>query len=280
MKVVEVPASVMFSIDRFSVVITRSPELIKESQALRHRVFYQEMAGQAVDTLSPPTLDEDEFDMHCDHLIVLYQNENKQEPEIIGTYRILRHEDMLKLGRFYTQSEFDISNLMTHKGEKVMELGRSCVDPTHRNGTVIQLLWRAIAAYIEQYDVQTLFGCASFSGTDMRQHQIGLSYLHHYHRLPVDMQPTPLPHVRANFDLLPIDQIDKRRAFVGLPPLIKGYLRLGAYVGEGAVIDQECNTTDVCIVLDRTLMTERYFSRFSNEQATESSAPLHVQVAT
>lgn len=246
-----------------SLTITRDPEIIKEGQALRYRVFYEEMGGRPAGATAarPIGLDKDEFDDYCDHLLV--HDHSGDKPRVIGTYRLLRGSEKEKLGRFYTEGEFDISNLFSGDGE-VAEVGRSCVDPAYRTGAVMKLLWRGIAAYLEHYNIRLLFGCASFHGTDPETHRLGLSYLHHYHLAPQPICPKALPHIQAEYKLLPKEEINEKRAFASLPPLIKGYLRLGGVIGEGAIIDPECNTVDVCIIVNRDLIDQRYVDHFTS----------------
>ncbi len=243
-----------------SASITRDPNIIKQAQILRYKIFYEEMGGTPPHYLNGQNIDEDSFDFHCDHLVVFDHSNATSSPRLIGTYRLLGYSDMKKAGKFYSQSEYDISCLLKSP-ENILELGRSCVDAEYRNGNVIQLLWKCIISYLIRNNISVLFGCASFAGIDANKHALGLSYLHHYHLAKESLRPIALDEVKADFHIIPIDKIDVKNAFNSLPPLIKGYLRIGCQIGFGAVTDKQCNTTDVCIVLDMNSINKRYSDR-------------------
>ncbi len=247
----------------FTVSHASGPDEIREAQALRYRVFFEEEAN---DPDNADKLDSDPYDEVCDHLLV-YEHKEGGEKVLIGTYRLLREEGMHKIGRYYSQSEFNIDSLLAKPGQ-MMELGRSCVDPAYRSGAVIQLLWRGIAAYVEHYDIAYLFGCGSFHGSKAQDHATCLSYLHHFHLAPESYRPEPVTGHAATFELLDPDDINQRRAFAALPPLVKGYLRAGGKVGSGAYEDHACKTTDVCIVLSRAEVEDRYNTRFTRDGKT------------
>ena len=128
----------------------------------------------------------------------------------------------------------------------------------YRTKPILNLLWQGIADYITDNKIDLLFGCASFQGTNIDDIALQLSYMHHYHSTPDDIAPVALPSRNIDMNIIPKDEINEKRAFASLPPLIKGYLRLGATIGHGAVIDEQFNTTDVCIVVQTHLMTDRY----------------------
>jgi putative hemolysin len=183
----------------------------------------------------------------------------------------------MKGGGFYTSTEFDIAPLLAYPGE-ILELGRSCVDAAYRNRPTMQLLWRGIATYVFQHDITLMFGCASLPGTDPQALAVPLSYLHHNHLAPASLRARALSDRYVEMNILPpgevdadaaVAQIDARSAIAALPPLIKGYLRLGGLVGEGAVIDREFNTTDVCIIVVTDRVTEKYFSHYQRQAGAE-----------
>jgi len=205
-------------------------------------------------------LDADAFDAVCDHLLVM-GHQLDGAPKVVGTYRLLRRDAMQPIGHFYTESEYDISRIRDYSGG-ILEVGRSCVDPAFRNRAVMQLLWRGIGAYVARFNIDMMFGCASFFGTDPKQHAAALSYLYHYHLAPEELQLVALKDRYVEMNLLPKSAVDAKEAFASLPALIKGYLRLNGYVGLGAVIDPEYNTTDVSIIVKTDLVTDRYFQRY------------------
>ncbi len=262
--------------DTLSLKLTRDPALVKQAQKLRHRVFFQEEAAQHGSgegskpipgekvAFTGEEVDEDKFDKVCDHLLVLDQPEGAAQPKVVGTYRLLRSNTELPFDHFYTETEFDISPILA-AGGNLLELGRSCIAPEYRNGAVIQLLWRAIGAYIVHFKIDYMFGCASFHGTDPMEFQQGISYLHHHHLAPEHIRPHPQPAWRATLPILPESEIRRRDALRQLPPLMKGYMRLGGYIGEGVIVDNFCHTVDVCIVLDSKNIPTRYTEHFLDD---------------
>lgn len=244
------------------VLVTRQEEGVRAAQALRYQVFFEEMGAKATPETTASKLDIDEFDELCDHLLVVEHSENSNY-KVVGTYRLLRRSAMKKIGRFYTDSEFDISLIKQYDGE-ILEVGRSCVHPDFRNRAVMQLLWRGIGAYVAKLNIGLMFGCASFNGTSPLEHAIALSYLHHYHLAPQEICPRALPNRYVEMNLLPKAEINVKEAFSSLPPLIKGYLRLSGYIGAGAVIDYDYNTTDVSIVVKTDLVTDKYATRYGS----------------
>lgn len=247
------------------VRLAQSQQEIEASQALRYQVFYEECGAHASAQVAALKRDFDEVDAFCDHLLVIDHNQGPNA--IVGTYRFMLREAAARYGSHYTASEFEIEKLLSQPGE-IMELGRSCVDKNHRTRPVMQLLWRGIAAYILTHDVSICFGCASFHGTDVEKYRESLSYLYHYHLAPEELRARALPSLYQEMNMIPKGQLDTKKALLQLPPLIKGYLRLGGFVGEGAIIDHQFNTIDVCIIVKRELMTERYSNRYT--QALEN----------
>lgn len=247
------------------VFIASRPEDIKASQQLRYRVFFEEMKAPVTPQIAATKLDSDKFDEVCDHLLVV-EHDEEGAYKVVGTYRLLRRSAMQKIGHFYTETEYDIDKIKLYKGE-ILEVGRSCVDANYRNRAVMQLLWRGIGAYVSKFNVALMFGCASFYGTNPQEHAMALSYLHHFHMAPSELCPRALNERYVNMNLLPKDLVNEKEAFSALPALIKGYLRLSGYIGDGAVIDPEYNTTDVSIVVKTDRVTEKYAQRY----ATKSS---------
>ena len=226
------------------------------AQALRYRVFYDEMGARPLPEMLASRRDFDHYDAACDHLIVVDQ-QCQNEHQVVGTYRVMRREHARIAGGFYSATEYDVSKLATYPGT-VMELGRSCVDAGYRDRATMQLLWRGIAEYVNAHGVDLMFGCASLHGTDPQQMAVQLSYLYHYHLAPESLRARALPQRYSEMNLLPKDAIDPKRALASLPPLLKGYLRVGAFVGDGAVVDHQFNTTDVCIIVKTDLIADRY----------------------
>lgn len=242
---------------------------IVAAQALRYRVFYDEMKAKPDAEMARLRRDVDPFDGVCEHLLVCDTSRGEGPESIIATYRLLRGESARTFGRFYSSGEYDISPLMDYSGE-ILELGRSCVDVNYRARPTMQLLWAAIAQFVFHHDISMMFGCASLHGVEPESLALPLSYLHHFHLAPEGMRPVALPDLYVGMDFLPADQIDKKAALTALPPLLKGYLRLGGFVGDGAVVDRQFNTTDVCIVVKTDLVTSKYYRHYGRERDAES----------
>ena len=236
---------------------------IDAAQALRYRIFYEGLGARPFSEALRRRRDVDRFDDDCDHLLVL-DHSRGCGGVIVGTYRLLRREAAARLGGFYSADEYDLTPLFAHPGE-ILELGRSCVDPVYRQRPVIQLLWRGIAAYVFQHEIALMFGCASFHGTDPDALAEPLSYLHHHHLAPLSLRPRALNHRYVDMCRLRIAAFDSGRALASLPPLIKGYLRLGGFVGDGAVIDEQFNTTDVCLLVKTNLVTGKYSRHYERK---------------
>ncbi len=257
------------------VRLARSRRDLIRAQALRYRIFYQEMG--AVSSFKQKLLrrDADRFDRWCDHLLVIAPKRQRLVPyvsgTVVGTFRLMRREIAETRRGFYSADEFDLAPLLDQH-ETCLELGRSCVDPDYRRRCVIDRLWRAIAGYVADYDIDLMFGCASLPGTDLGELAMSLSYLHHHHRAPGPSCPRALDHRYVDMARVPKDQIDTKAAWAALPPLLKGYLRLGATIGDGAVIDKQFNTTDVCIVLPTAKVKDRYLRRYNGGSELVSAA--------
>ncbi len=254
-----------------SVRLAQNKSEIEEAQRLRYSVFYEEYGAKPNDAMKEQKRDFDEFDDITDHLIVVINDPENKTEKIVGTYRLLRQEIAQKENKsFYSSDEYNISKLI-ESGQTLLELGRSCVLSEYRTKPILNLLWQGIADYITDNKIALLFGCASFQGTNIDDIELQLSYLHHYHSTADDIAPTALPSRCVNMNVIPKEEINERRVFASLPPLIKGYLRLGATIGHGAVIDEQFNTTDVCIVVQTHLMTDRYRKYY--ERKIQKSMP-------
>lgn len=257
METIEAPSG-----GNMEVRLAVSPEEVDAAQALRFRVFYTEGGATASPETAAFERDRDDFDAVCDHLLVIDHARGRSPSEtIVGTYRLMRREHAEKVGRFYTSAEYDISRILAIPGP-ILELGRSCTDPTYRTRSTMQLLWQGIAQYVFSNGIEMMFGCASLSGVDPEALALELSYLHHFHSAPEEFRPRALPHLYTAMDLMPKDSVSPKQALNALPPLVKGYLRLGGFVGDGAVVDRQFNTTDVCVMVKTDLVTDKYFRHY------------------
>ena len=184
---------------------------------------------------------------------------------VVGTYRLIQKEGAVRLGGFYSESEYDLGPLTALPG-RVMELGRSCVDAAYRTRAALQLLWRGIAAYVWKHDIEVMFGCASLPGTDLTLLAPQLTYLYTNHLAPEHLRPRAVAGRYVDMRQMDPAAVDSRAVALALPPLIKGYLRLGGFVGDGTVLDHQFNTTDVCIVVKTDQVTKKYFDHYDRRR--------------
>ncbi|HEX3862237.1 MAG TPA: GNAT family N-acyltransferase [Stellaceae bacterium] len=250
------------------VRLAESAADIEAAQALRYRIFYEIMGARPLAGMEQQRRDHDGYDKLCDHLLVLDHSRGSGAAAVVGTYRLIRRSAAARFGAFYSEAEYDISRLAAYPGE-ILELGRSCVDPEYRARPAMQMLWSGIATYVMHYDIALMFGCASLPGTDPAALAAPLSYLYYHHLAPPALRPRAVPARYIDMRRLDPAALDPVRMLAALPPLIKGYLRLGGFVGDGAVIDEQFNTTDVCIVVKTDLVAEKY-SRHYERQSKET----------
>ncbi len=236
----------------FDVKLAETEADLRAAQALRYDVFVKELGGGGSMVDHDAGLEMDRFDPFFDHLICRDVTADK----VVGVYRLLGDDQAARAGQFYSDDEYDLSPLL-RTGRRVLELGRSCVHPDYRGGTAMFHLWTGLSAYVDQHQVEILFGVASFHGTDVAALAQPLSMLHHNHLAPPELRVRTVEAHYQDMNLLPADQIDRRRAMVETPALIKAYLRLGGFVGDGAFVDHSFNTTDVCLVMDTNRMNAR-----------------------
>ncbi len=247
------------------VRLARTSAEIRRAQKLRYDVFYKEMSAVADTARYFVGRDIDLFDAVCDHLLVIDRGAAgpRKGSAIVGTYRLLRQDIAERAGGFYSASEFDVGSLVArHRNLKFLELGRSCVQPPYRNKRTVELLWHGIWTYVLEHRIDVMIGCASLDGTDPDRLALPLSFLHHYARAPESWRTAALPHRYLELNRMPKAAVAPKTALQLLPPLIKGYLRLGAFVGDGAVIDRQFGTTDVLIILPVSAISERYLAHF------------------
>ena len=230
------------------------------AQRLRYRIFCEEMGGVANLAVQQQKRDFDMFDDACYHLLVI-DNQRVGDARVVGTYRILTRSNMEKIGSFYTETEYNIDRLKKFDHD-IMELGRSCVEQQYRTRPVIQLLWQGIGSFITAKNMKLMFGCASFHGVNIKEHVHALSYLYHYFLAPDEIRPIALPAHYNPMNLMKKEDVVPRAAINALPPLIKAYIRLNGYVGDGAVLDYAYNTCDVSIVLRTDQIKGRYSDRY------------------
>ncbi len=239
---------------------------IRKAQKLRYRVFFEE-GGAVPDARTRLTRrDSDPFDQFCDHLIVIDHDFvtrfGRKKPKLVGCYRLLRQDVAQRNAGFYSAQEFDLAPLFArHPDKRFLELGRSCVHRDWRSKKVLELLWRGLWIYVRHHRADVMIGCASLPGTDLDRHAGALQVLAGA-RADDEWCVRALPHRRARLESL-LNTSDPKRAFAGLPPLLKGYLRTGASIGPDAVLDMAFGTLDVFAVMPVAKIDPRYISYFS-----------------
>ena len=252
------------------VRLARNGQEIVTAQKLRYRVFYEELNAKPDLASAQSRRDADRFDEFCDHLVVVHKAPGSEggqfsidDGEMVGTYRLLRQSVAEQNGGFYTQSEFDIAPLLAAKPDlKFLELGRSCVLKQYRTKPVVELLWQGIWNYVRQHELHVMLGCASLEGADQKVHASTLDFLARNCAAPPEWRVRAVPQHYIEMKSAAGNVADAKAALKALPPLIKGYLRLGCYIGEGAVIDTQFNTIDVLIILPVSQINPRYFTHF------------------
>ena len=262
-------------IGSLEVRLARSKGDVKRAQKLRYKVFYKNGTAIADAATMLAQRDKDAFDKICDHLLVVDHAAKPTmsgKPPVVGTYRLLRQDVAENHGGFYTGDEFDISGLMARQsGLKFLELGRSCVLPAYRTKRSVELLWHGVWSYVRRHNLDVMIGCASFEGTDPDRLALPLSFLHHFAAAPEGWRASAHPDRRVEMNRIAKENIDTKAALRMLPPLIKGYLRVGAFIGDGAVVDHQFGTTDVLVVMPVSAISGRYLDHFGAD-ATRHAA--------
>jgi L-ornithine Nalpha-acyltransferase len=242
----------------FTLRLAQDDRDLAAAQRLRYRVFVEELGADGPLVDHQERLERDAFDAVFDHLLLIDNRRDAAALEdVVGVYRLLPGAKLAAGQPFYSEGEFDLSALRG-SGRELLELGRSCVHPDYRGGGAMLLLWNSLAEYVLARGIEVMFGAASFHGTDVAALAQPLAYLHHHHLAPTNLRVTAIGPDAHRMDLVSVDSLDRKAAMLGTPALIKAYLRLGGFVGEGAYIDRAFNTTDVCLVMDTAMMSARH----------------------
>lgn len=268
------------------VRLARSFKEIKAAQKLRYKIFYKEMKAKPDWLTKMSKRDIDPYDAFCDHLLVI-DHEKPKSKRVVGTYRLLRQEIAEAHEGFYSSKEYDLSPLMTDsfraqmgEGKQLLELGRSCVHKDYRATSTINLLWKGIAEYLKENNIAYMFGCASFEGVDPAEFKEAFSYLYHNHLVAEDFHVKAWDEQFVGMNSIAAEDVDTKSARRALPPLIKGYLRIGCFIGDGAVVDEQFGTTDVFILLPVERIAKRYSKHYDlPEEANDRAKDMQVAKA-
>lgn len=254
------------------VRLARNAAEIREAQALRYHVFYEEK--NAIPNLAAQMnrRDEDAYDQYCNHILVIDHAVNKRrmstgfkkKPMVVGTYRLLHQDTADRHCGFYSATEYDISALLNGRpeGYRFLELGRTCVLKEYRTKRTIEVLWQGVWNFVRMRGADAFMGCASLDGADPSQLALELSFLYHTCLAPPEWRAEPIARRRQDMNLMPAAEINARQALRLLPPLLKSYVRMGVMIGDGAVVDHQFGTTDVFAVVPIKNINPRYFDRF------------------
>lgn len=253
---------VLGRIGTLEVRLATKKKHIRKAQRLRYEIFYEEGGAIPDLALKFARRDMDAFDAVCDHLLVV-DTARKFGRKIVGTYRLLRRDIAEENFGFYSEREFDLDPVLRrHPQARMLELGRSCVLKPYRDKRTVELLWHGIWTYVRQHRIEAMFGCASFDGVDPDALALPLSFIARNALAREEWQMRAQEERYVPLERLDGKPVDMRRAIAAMPPLIKGYLRLGARFGDGAVIDRQFNTTDVLVVLPVSDIEPRYIAHF------------------
>ena len=249
---------------KYEVRVADSNELITAAQNLRYKVFFKELKGKSSILSKRLEKDFDCFDQYCHHLVVVDGEETNKTESVVGTYRLMSRGQADLAGGFYTSGEFNIDSILSFPGE-ILELSRLCIAPGSRNGRIMLLLWKALGRYVAEHNIKLLFGCSSFQGTNLGKLKFALSYLFHHHSIPrvccgsTSLRPSAHKVNYVDMNIVPKKQLDQSFSFPSLPPIMRTYIRSGAFFGDGAVVDRIFNTTDVCTV--NCLIAKKYLPK-------------------
>ncbi len=269
--------AVLGRIGSLEVRLAATQSDVRRAQRLRYHVFFEEQSARPSSAARQSRRDEDEYDGACDHLLVIDRDagrraSGRQRPQVVGVCRLLRREVAENGPGFYSTREYELDELLErHADKRFLELGRSCVLRSHRDKRTVELLWHGIWTYVLRHRIDVMFGCASFEGTDPTALALPLSFLNRFALSPQEWRVRALPERYVAMDLISKETIDAKAALRALPPLIKGYLRLGATFGDGAVIDREFGTVDVMVMLPVSSLNPNYVGYFGAEAGRHST---------
>ena len=237
--------------------LARDAQDLRAAQRLRYEVFVAELGGDGSDVDHDARLERDRFDDSYEHLMLIDLNRDPAGLDhVVGVYRLLRSDRADHAGGFYTATEYDLSPLLESGGGCSNSGGPRVHSRLSRRAGDVPVVERAGRIRHRQRGRDPVRG-GQLHGTDLDALAQPLSFLHHNHLAPPDLRVRALPGHHTPMDMLAAEAVDRRAALAAIPPLIKGYLRLGGYVGAGAFVDRAFNTTDVCLLMDTARMSAR-----------------------
>lgn len=248
--------------ERYEVRLARNELELAAAQRLRYKVFFEEEGAKPTPEQKAQKRDFDEYDQHCDHLIAIDRTAGDDPDDyVIGNYCLIRKDGAKHVGHWYSQTEFDVEKFNDFPGE-ILELRRACVAKEHRNRSVMQMLWNALAAYMFDYDIKLMFGCGSFLGLEPEKFKHALSYLHYNCTAEGKLAIEAKGENARRMDMLPQAEVDEAAAWNEFPTMIKGYVRAGAKVSRSLWVDRSFNCFDVCIIFEMKDLKQRYLKHY------------------
>jgi putative hemolysin len=239
----------------YEVRFAKTKQEVHAAQSLRYRVFYSEKHGQPTEEMIALERDIDQWDAAGFHIIVLNRSDNA-EPKVVGTLRLFFNECLKPGQHFYTEETFNLDRLHNFYGRS-LELSRFCIDPNGRGGVILMLIWKYAMSFLQDNQIEVMFGCASFSGIDVDEHKPILNYLYEHHLAPEHLRP--IPKIENYIDLNSMYQpnAEWKEAQKSIPTLLRGYLKLGAKISDAAIVDHAFNTVYVSIYVETKNMLQK-----------------------
>lgn len=248
--------------EKFEVRLAKNKDEVVAAQKLRYEIFFEEEGAKPSEQVKLERRDFDEFDDFCDHLIAIDRTVgDNPEDYVIGTYRLMRKSGAKAVGKWYSQTEFNVEKFNDYDGE-VLELGRACVKKEYRTKIVMQMMWNGLAAYMFDYEIKLMFGCGSFLGTNLDDYKQALSYLYYNAVADGELAIDAKTDDRREYPVLKREEVNDLDAFKQLPTMIKGYLRVGCRVSKSIYIDWGFNCFDVCIIFETKKLKQSYLDRY------------------
>ncbi|MGH1440317.1 MAG: GNAT family N-acetyltransferase [Cellvibrionaceae bacterium] len=239
----------------YEVRFARDADEVRAAQALRYSVFYKEKQGNPTQEMIAAERDIDEWDEAGFHVIVL-DTRAEEQPKVVGTLRLFFNECLQPGQHFYTEETFDLSKLHNFYGRS-LELSRFCVDPNGRGGVILMLIWKYAMSFLQDNQIDVMFGCASFAGTDVDTHAPILNYLYQHHLAPESLRPQPKTDDYIDLNAMYEPDAAWSEAQKSVPTLLRGYLKLGAKISDAAIIDHAFNTVYVSIYVETKNMLQQ-----------------------
>ena len=250
-----------FFTPKIDCYFAESKKEIKLAQRLRYKVFFTEHDKKLL-SLKYFKKDADQYDQFADHLIVTHKYSKFAKTKVVGTYRLLKSTSAKKCG-FYSKEEFQIDKMISnHQNQNLLELSRSCIDLNFRKKNILQFMWKKIHHYILQNKIDVLFGMASFLNVQPEAIKTELTYLYQRFLMDEKIRVSALDHRKVNMNITNLENVSELSIIKNLPTLVKAYLRLGAKIGDGAVVDKIVKTTDIFIYLPYKNISETYLKKF------------------